>query len=350
MLKSGRGRKTIKLHVTDKTQAERLVKELDIARVERMSVAGTISRDLVRQMTRGEGVSVALAIERWSAWLRSTSESGNTADNMTTYALAWMRESRSSKMNIDAIVEDDIDRWVNQSDGCKANTRRFRLAVMRSLFTFCSAKSYREDDPSKLIRVKMKDLSHEQKEVRSKRIFTDEEFAKLDSYIRNNLPRIWDRQRCAFWLSAIHIGRHSALRLGDIASLQYASIGERFVVHTDKRNTRVEQEITPELRVALNLIPKRINSDWCFPRQAVIDRTPRYRSSLSVDFGRILKKAGVHNHTFHELRSSKITELVNQGKTVEFAARFAGHSDTRTTETYIVKPTTLEQTHERSQA
>ena len=340
VIKSDNGKlRRVKLHTNDRAEAEKIAAENGLDRIERMAINGLVTRSLIRQMTAVGKVLVHEAIEAWDSWLRSTSESVNTAANMKSYALAWMRDTGCKSIGIDEITEEDISRWVNKDDDCKASTRKFRLSVVRSLFWFCKEKQYRDDDPSQFVSVRLGDMAHEQKESRKKRVFTDEEFALLDAWIRfliettNNMKTRWVY---TFWLCAIHIGRESALRLSDIASLEWASIGESFVVHTGKRNVRVKQPITPQLRAALDLIPKNtVQSKWCFPKQCIMSRDPRLRPQLSNQFSRILKQAGIENHTFHELRCTKITELSNAGEQLQHIVEFAGHSNPKTTQSYI---------------
>lgn len=340
VLRSERGERRINLKVKDRAVADELVQQHELAKVERLAISGLLTRSLIRQMTVTGRVLVGDAIEKWAEWLKSTSESANTAVNMKCYALAWMRDTHCRKCGIDEIVEDDLDRWVNKKDGRKANTRKFRLAVLRSLFWFAKEKQYRDDNPALMVSMRYKDLDHHLKEVRPKRLFTDEEYQKLFNWLQTEVDRLHqtksDFERdYRFWLAAVAIGRHSALRLGDIAALQRASIGERFVVHTDKRNTRISHEITPELRVALDLIPKS-NSKWCFPKQAVMEADPRLRAQLPVQFGRILKRAGIQSHHFHELRATKLSELSTAGIPIAKIAGFAGHSSEKTTAGYII--------------
>lgn len=345
VLKSARGERRINLRVSDRKQAEVIAAEKNLERVERLAIDGVITRSLIRQMTMNGRMSVEEAIEKWAHWLKSTSESPNTATNMKHYALAWMRDSHSTKSGIDEIVEDDLDRWVNKKDGRKANTRKFRLAVLRSLFWFCREKQYRDDDPALMVSVRYKDLSHELKEPRVKRVFTDEEYIKLISWITTEFNRLVDcksdfKKNYQFWMAAVPIGRHSALRLGDIAELQWESFaGDRLIVHTDKKNTRVDQVITPELRAALDLIPKN-NSKWCFPKQAALNSDSNSRAQLPVQFGRLLKRAGITSHHFHELRATRITEMSSSGSSIKEIAAFAGHSSERSTVGYIITDTT----------
>jgi integrase len=344
-IKTDRNVRTIDLRTTDEQRAKEIALEMNLEQIERASIAGAITRELVKKLARGT-LQVGDAVDRWYVWAKSTYESENSTTNMLCYIMAWMRDTGAKHLNIDEITEDDLDRWVNQKDGRKASTRKFRLACLRSLFIFCKSKGYIDSNVAELCCVKYKDLDHEQKEVRIKRSFTDEEYSKVLEYLRGHIRVLLHRDGGAseemtetyrFWLAATIIGRHSALRLSDIANLQWASIkGERLVVHTDKRNTRVDIEINPELREGLDMIVKE-NPKWCWPKWAIIASDPRKRSQLPGQFARILKRAGVGDHHFHELRSTKLTELHNAGSNIVAIAEFAGHTSTKTTEGYITK-------------
>lgn len=325
--------------------ASQRAKEMNLEQVEHAAISGAITRSLLKKLVGDKTVIVKVAIERWADWTRSTYESSNSVANMLSYALAWMRETHVSHTNIDEITEQDLDRWVNKKDDCKANTRKFRLAVLRSLFFFCKEKGYIDGDASLLCSVKYEDLSHEQKEVRLKTRFTNDEYQKVLAWLRLHIRVLLNRssdpsedltETYRFWLAATIIGRHSALRISDIATLQWSSIcNDRLIVHTGKKNTRVDIEITDEMREVIDRIPK-INKKWCWPDKAIIAMDTSKRSQLPVQFARILKRAGVSNHHFHELRSEKLTELHECGKPIESVAAFAGHKSTSTTKTYII--------------
>lgn len=324
-------RKPVRLRCYTEEDAKAVAEEMNLERVERMAINETITRDLIRSITGVDKVPVSIAIERWCEWLRHTSESRNTHHNFYCYAKAWMRDSHSRNVGIDEITEADLDAWINKKDGSKAATRRFRLTALRSLFGYCAIKQYIQSDISKLVKVKYADLSHEQKESKVNRVFTSDEYSKLISFIKS-----WDNKSAQFWLFATILGRHTALRLGDIATLQRSSFQHgRLVVHTDKINTRVDQEITPEIQEAISIVPAGTGK-YCFNKFATIASDPSSRAFLSVFFGRILRKAGIENHHFHELRATRITELSQAGQDIKYIAGFAGHSSTKTTELYIV--------------
>lgn len=347
VINSIRGSRTIDLHTTDRAKADQTVADMKLEEIERAAVAGAITRSLVKKLATGT-VSVKDAVERWYSWAQATYESSNSSSNMLTYLMAWMRETHSTNLNIDEITEDDLDRWINKRDGCKASTRKFRLAVLRSLFMFCEIKGHVDSNIAELCCVKYNDLSHEQKEVRVKRCFTVEEYEKVLAWLRNHIHTLLQRDTqesedltevYRFWLAATIIGRHSALRLSDVATLQWSSIKkDRLIVHTDKRNVRVDLPICDDMRAGLKMIRKD-DGKWCWPEQAMIASDPSRRSALPQQFGRILKKAGVSNHHFHELRKTALTKFMESGRSLKETAEYAGHTSENTTRGYLDEAT-----------
>jgi len=342
---SGRGKKRIDLFCTTEAEARQIASEKRLEDIEKLAISDLIDGNILRKMS-SKSTTVGRAIEMWHVWACATYESINSTTNMLSYATAFMRDCQVEKHNISSITESDVDRWVNKPDGCKANTRKFRLATLRSLFYYCAEKNLVDVDVSKLVSVKYKDLSHDQKEVRVKRLFTEEEYQAVLAWLREHiktLGRNSSEESAAFargyqfWVAATIIGRYSALRLSDVASLQWASITEnRLIVHTDKKNTRVDIEITPELRAGLDEI-RNNNSKWCFPKQAEIASDPKRRCSLPNYFARILKRAGVANHHYHELRATAITEKHTAGQSMKLIAAFAGHGSESSTAGYITE-------------
>jgi integrase len=345
IIKTNRGLRSIPLHTTSSTDAIRIADDLNLADVERAALVGTVTRDLIRKLTTQGITTVARGIEVWSAWMLSTCDSANTQHARATYANAWMRELRIAGTDLNEINEKDIDCWVNKDDGCKVATRKFRLATLRSLFKYCKEKNFCEHNPAALVVVRRKDLKHEQKETRPKRVFTDEEYQQLISWLKDKIQKLKfstsEFSDCSivtykFWLAATIIGRQTALRIGDIASLQWASFTEdRLVVHTDKTNARVDLPLTEDLKHLMTTV-RRTESRYCFPEQALIESNPAKKAALSTQFSRILRYAGIKSHRFHELRATRLTEVVQSGAGINVAAAIAGHASTKTTEGYIV--------------
>jgi integrase len=245
------------------------------------------------------------------------------------------------------VTEEDLSAWVNKDDGTKASTRGIRIAALRSFFGWCANKDYLSPDPSRTIRIRMKNLTHEQKETRKQVPFTDAEVDKLSDYLmseiclistsRNKSKAMLKRlPKLKLWYSLVLIGRCTGLRLGDICSLEWKcfdKVAMTMTVWTDKSDQRVVLPITEQLERALGTIPQTTppnSSSYCFPNQRKAVTNPAMRHLLAMDFSRILKGAGLVGHTFHELRHSKATELYLSGMSLDKIAKYLGHSKSST--------------------
>ena len=77
-----------------------------------------------------------------------------------------------------------------KDDTTKACTRELRLSALKSFFGFAAAKAYCVGNPSKLVRVRLKDLSHEQKETVARMPITEHEFNHIVMMTRLPAPEI----------------------------------------------------------------------------------------------------------------------------------------------------------------
>lgn len=348
VMDTANGRRSIPLGVNTKREANAIIKAANLPAVEAMAKAGTLTHTLIKKLVIGRRLTVADAIEEWAAWLRPVCNSERTAGNHILYVNAWAREARVLTLTIDQIEEEHLSRWVNADDGNKMATKRVRLAALRSFFQFTSIRQYTDGDPSRLVRVKARLLTHDQKEPRQKQCFTDEEFRKLIVHLESEMKRLAEREKptpavthkaevARFWYCASLIGRYAGLRLGDICSLEWASLDKpgKLIVWTDKKDTRVELDVDDNLSLGISAIPMN-NRKLCFPEQDAIQRG-KDRAKLSVQFGRVLAGAGVSNHSFHDLRHTYASECARKGISMPHIAKRLGHGSEESTETYVHK-------------
>lgn len=345
IIKTETGERIIRLRTKDLEEAKLTASQMDLEAIEKAARVGLITRDLINKLTSNGSIHLSEAIQEWSKWLSSTCESKHGAANMVTYVKAFADSCRKGA-ELSEISEAHIDRWVNQADGTKRSTRNFRLASVRSFFKFCMIKTFINVNVSELVKVKSKDLTHDQKETRKKTCFTDEEYGNLLVYLALQVEKLEAAnpmntrkiQAARFWYCAVIIGRHTGLRLGDIAALERESINldtRKLSVWTDKRNKRVEIDVSDELKHALENI-RGARGNKCFPEQSALECDPTKRAQLPNQFRRILDASGVKGHIFHELRATRATEMNDAGKSKESIAKELGHTSTKTTEGYIV--------------
>lgn len=297
--------------------------------------------NILRQIDATRSKTVESAINEWKRWLESTCNSERTAESHITYATCWAREKRMLGRRLAEVREHHISEWINERSGCGLATRRVRLSAIRSLFKFCSIREYITMDPSQLVRVKARLLSHEQKEPTVRVPITDDEIrrilAELDRRIQSAEPvgRLAESD-LRFWRAAIVIGRHAGLRLGDIACLEWSCLSKpgKLIVWTDKHDARVDLPMTPELRAVFDSLPRH-SRHLCFPSQDKTARDRKKRSKLSVQFGRLLESIGIEGKSFHCLRHAFATDCRKRNMPMPHIQESLGHANQSTTKGYI---------------
>lgn len=348
-VRTPQGVRRISTGCTDKAEAAAVIKAANIETLEVLAKAGQLSQSLVQKLVVGSNITVAAAIEEWSMWLNDTANSVRTAETQIMYVKAWAHEAKALERKLVSITPKDLDKWVNGPDSGKMATRNIRLTSLRSFFKLCSIRGYMNPDPAREIGVKAKLMTHEQKEPKVRRVFTDAEFNAVLDYITLQMTELINRgaqtdatdrklDSLRFWFAATVIGRYSGLRLGDIASLEWASlqVPGKLVVWTDKQDTRIELPVSPELKAGIDAIVPN-SKKVCFPEQDRIARDYTKRARLSVEFTRILQRSGVEGHSFHDLRHTIATELDCKGETIEEIAEKLGHRSKESSRVYIHK-------------
>src|SRR5579864_6280473 len=125
-------------------------------------------------------------------------------------------------------------------------------------------------DPSKLVSVNYKILSHAQKETNVRQVFTPLEYQRLVE------------GTTGFWKFAIQASRELGLRLGDICQLEWDCFRQpgHIAVWTDKRDKRVSLKLTDGLAVAATLLPV-VHPRYVFPEHQELVNDPTRRAYLS---------------------------------------------------------------------
>jgi len=342
---------TITVQIGRKRLNTGLTKAADLKKL--FAAAGKLN---IASFNFGPTVKVDQALAQFEEWLEAT---GNprTAANQLTYVKAWIRDAGIAGKALDEVTEKHVDKWVNETEsGAKASTRRIRLACLRAFYRFATIKQLTKANPAALVRVKMENLKHAQKEPRQKTIFKDSDLARLIKHVdekitplEERLVKIKNHSRAhyapvvekkiadlRFWRSAIVIARYTGLRLGDIAQLEWAAFGTpgNIIVWTDKRDRRVNLLVAPELQKAIATIEFE-DASWCFPKHRDTVRDPKRRAGLSMQFDRLCKAAGLKGHTFHDWRHTYATDCKRKGIPMPHISTNLGHTDTKTTIGYI---------------
>jgi integrase len=306
-------------------EAKRIVEQAKVAELEAAAKAGALNAESLMAIMASRKVDCAGAVEEWAAWRIKASEPATVRTQRLCLG-AMLAQFSAAKWPVTKLTFDHLDEYVNNKDGTGRSNRDTRIAALRSFFGFLTARAYRVDDPSKLVRVRMKDLTHEQKETKKRVPFTEKEF-----------NRIMDNTEGFFrWATALSY--YAGLRLSDVACLEWSSLlPEEIIVWTRKGETRVALPIDDPLigggklrMIFFEIMEHSRHPLYVFPEEREVMTDPEKRSRLSVYYGRILTKLNIEGKSFHCLRHAFATRLAKAGKTMEEIGRAIGHSKAST--------------------
>lgn len=350
------GERKISTHKSSLTEAKR------VSRMAQLDAA--VARRMAGEAMAWNATTITRSIKEWKRQMQTRGLADGTIDDYLTYLKSFLNHAKVKGKDAPGSITDEMAaKWVNAPTSQKASTRRLMLCVLKLYCGFCRAKGYMACNPAEAVqKINMSKLSFEQKEIKRKIPFTDEEVYHLVGFIQaqidlasKDLSRIdeffHDKSYHAkrlqeridwlkFWRTAVPIGRWLGLRISDIASLERQSIqydADRIVVFMRKTNVRLELPMPPQLRNALSSIE--ITHDrYVFPEQQKINASPQ-RHRIPNQFMVLIKAAGITGKSVHCLRGSCAVDLkarlMATGKTeaeaVELVRKHLGHQNVETT-------------------
>ena len=320
-----------------KAEAESVVAASKVRELEQAGKVHRLTSDVVALIACNRLVKVEAAIAEWWEWMKIGVRSPRTRENNASTVRTWAREMAVDRTNIGQVTSDCIHTWVNDPNRPhKLGTRHMKLAAVRNFMRFCGVKRYVLSDPSRLVSVDFRAISHEQRETKHKLVFEDDEIEFLLDSCDNDEP---SSMTPGFFKSAIILGRDLALRLGDICSLEWPCFNMDkgvVVVWTDKTNSRMVIPMTDRVQRLVTQLPK-TDERFLFPKEHEIINDCKRRSMISVYFSRFLQSVGFEGFSFHSLRATMATSMAGKGATIEEIATALGHKGTSATRSYIRK-------------
>ena len=138
-------------------------------------------------------------------------------------------------------------------------------------------------------------------------------------------------QNCKDYLHPIVItALNTGMRKGEILSLKWAQIRNGFIyLTTTKTNEPRQIPINKTLQALFQSLPRHIKSDFVF-----CDRNGKPFGDIKKSFNAALKKAGIVDFHFHDLRHTFASWMVMRGASLKAVAEILGHSDIATTQRY----------------
>lgn len=187
------------------------------------------------------------------------------------------------------------------------------LSVLRHLLSKAVEWDMLEQSPFK----KARGLFYKENNKRL-RFLSEEEAKRLIYYCKQYLQ--------AIVITALNKG----MRKGEILSLKWEQIRNGFIYLTNTKTDEPRQiPVNRTLQALFQSLPRHIKSDYVF-----CDRNGKPFSDVKKSFNTALKKAGIADFHFHDLRHTFASWMVMRGASLKAVAEILGHSDIATTQRY----------------
>tara|TARA_Y100000004_G_scaffold36286_1_gene38926 strand:+ start:3702 stop:4766 length:1065 start_codon:yes stop_codon:yes gene_type:complete len=328
---------TRNLKTKNKQEAIMLVKEAKIEELETAAKINALTKDAYTSIVANRNILLSDCINEWYKFSNVRAKSQNTI--YTQSGLIRKFGGFAKIKHLSDITASQIRRWLNSDEDVNLNSRKQRLAALRSLFSYAIANSYVVKDPTAEVAIDASKLSHKQKETKSRQPFTEEEFILMkEASLLKKDP---------FYYCAIMLGWWTGLRIIDISKLEWDSWCSDFLtVWTEKQDKRVRLPLDHpligggELRDMLAIVGHH-SKKYMFPAWAECSSDPKRRSKFSVNFGRFLDSLGIEGKSFHCFRHTFVTRLYVESGHLDYdqnlgkIASWVGHSDSKTTKGYL---------------
>lgn len=326
---SGSSRST-NLRTKDRKEANKLVKDLRIEELEQAGKLGVLSAEVITKIVGSKSMKYWDVVLEYEQHMKLSATSENSIYTMMAIYEQFGKQYKLLDKPIALVKDKTIYDFLNSDDETSLSNRALRKSSLSQLWNFAQIKMYVMVNPMMFIKIDKSKLKHDQKTPKERKIFYKKEVDKIIKHAPY------------FFRQATALSYWTGLRLGDICSLEWASIKDRnrLVVWTEKRDKMVSidtmdpafgggiiKEVLSEIDVE--------DKVYCFPVWHNTVTDPKTRSKPSVYFSRICERLDIHGRSFHCLRHSCITRLSKLGISIENIGKAVGHSSTKTTEGYI---------------
>jgi integrase len=347
------GSRPINLRTSCRDTASRLAKESRLADIEFAAKAKLLTAEAVQRLSSGGKVTGDKALVTWHAWVATLGRTSRTIHQYRSDIVRFLDKSRLANQPINLVTDDQVDAFVN-ADGA-VPTRKLRLAALQSYFAVCVRHGYVAGDPTSLVRIRRHEMSHEELEPRTQKLFTPHEIERLLEHTAQRLPDRFGRycEASDFWHFAIRFAWDLGFRLGDIAQMRWVSfeVPGRVTVYTDKTRRRLEVLLPDAAGELLKNMTKAVASrrhggaaedtvvkmdGYLWPTQAEIAQSETRRAYLPTQFTRICERLDVTPCGFHSLRRGFATRLAELGTSVDEIRERMAHANVATTAKYIL--------------
>lgn len=167
--------------------------------------------------------------------------------------------------------------------------------------------------------------------------------ARMEAFSREQERAVLDAARRIGkgWELACLVARHTGLRYGDVATLDWAAVDlpGHLVRATPQKTARhgiaVEIPIAAPLLAALEAVPEADRNGPLLPNHAAVYGRRGASFYKALNFKEVLDAAGVQGrYTFHSWRHTFRSRLAEAGVSTETAMRLCGHTNEATSRHY----------------
>jgi integrase len=253
--------------------------------------------------------------EEYLRFARGTKAPSTYAGNVRE----MQRLLRSFEGYLSKLTTAQIEKYkITRGEGVKPATVNRELALLKHMITKAVEWGYLKNSPAKPVKLLKEPPG------RLRYLEADEIERVLDGC--NDDPRV-------LYLGPIVLmALHTGMRLGEIVGLRWDDIDlkQRLITITKtKNNQRKTIPINDVLYEELSRVPRHVTSAYvfCHPDGARILRVDR-------SFHSALKRAGVDEFRFHDLRHTFASHLAMRGVPLETIGTLLGHKDPKMTKRY----------------
>jgi integrase len=339
-------RRSTNLKTKTLAEAKKIAKSSGIENMETLAKIGAITADSVNKIVAGQGISIGKTIREWQEYLAISAKSMHGGHTAMCNIKKMLRDNGLTEQNkLSDIQVKHIDKFVNTKDDIKAGSRELRRSSIAGLFKFALIRGYIFRNIVDEVQIDLSKLTHEQKETKEVRAFTEAQFERLVREVRNGIFPERD-----YFADLAIIAWWTGLRLGDICCLEWAGVKEtELIVWTEKRDKRVKIPIQEPLygsgivyETLSNL--EMMDATYVWPKLKAERDSVNTKSNQSAFFARDLCERRLGERleleefiglSFHCFRHSFIQRLNRSGVPMEKIKKIVGHTSSRTTEGYL---------------
>jgi integrase len=165
--------------------------------------------------------------------------------------------------------------------------------------------------------------------TRCKRLFYKEDNVRLRYLTEVEENRLL--RNCIGHIKPIVItALNTGMRKGEILTLKWGNIRNGFIyLHKTKTGEARQVPINETLASLLRSLPRHIASDYVF-----CNKEGKAYADVKKSFKTAVKKAGIQDFRFHDLRHSFASRLVSKGASLKAVQELLGHKEIRMTLRY----------------